>query len=80
MTLTIDFAPDEEARLRQEAAKAGKDLGTFLHDIALEVIDRPSLAQILAPIHEATLRSGVGVDEIDAMADRAVAEVRNEHG
>jgi hypothetical protein len=77
MSLTIDFAPDEEARIRHKAATVGKDVATFVHDAALETADRPSLAQILAPIHQATTRTGVSVDEIDRMAERALEEVRS---
>ena len=78
MTLSIDFSPQELTRLRERAAQAGKDLDAFIHDAAMATVDRPTLAQILAPVHEATVLSGVTVDEIDQMADRARAEVRRE--
>ena len=78
MTLSIDFAPDEEARLRQRATAAGKDIGTFVREAALEKADRPTLAELLAPIHAATAKTGATVEEIDAMADRARDEVRRQ--
>jgi hypothetical protein len=78
MTLTIDFAPDEVARLRQRATQEGKDLGTFIHHAAMETVDRPSLAEVLSPIHEGTAQIGATVEEIDQMADQALAEVRRE--
>jgi hypothetical protein len=78
MTLTIDFAPEEEAQLRQRAAEVGKELGTFVHDAMVYEASRPSLTEILAPIHDATEKAGISVDEIDRMADLALAEVRRE--
>ncbi len=74
MTLEIRFAPDEEARLRDRAAADGKDVLTFVREAVIEKLDRPTLAAVLAPVHEATRRSGLTIDEIDAMADRARAE------
>ena len=78
MTVTIDFAPDEELRLRQRAATSGKDLQAFIREAALEKADRPTLDELLKPIHAATVAMGVSVEEIDAMADRARDEVRRE--
>jgi hypothetical protein len=76
MTFMIDFAPDEEARLRERAAAAGKDLTAFIREAAMEKADRPTLAELLAPVHAATASAGASVAEIDAMADRARGEVR----
>jgi len=78
VTLRIDLAPDEEALLRQRAAEVGKDLGTFVHDAMLYATSRPSLSELLAPIHDATEKAGISLEEIDSMADRALAEVRAE--
>src|SRR6476661_5360859 len=58
MTLEITLAPDEEARLRERAAALGLDIQAFAREALIEKIDRPSFAQLLAPIHEATRRSG----------------------
>ena len=77
MTLTIDFAPEEIARLREKASVAGTDIGKLVHDAAMETVDRPTLVQLLSPVHQSTLRAGVGVDEVDRSADRAVREARD---
>ena len=74
MTVEIRLAPDEEARLRDRAAADGKDVHTFVREAVFEKLDRPTFAELLAPVHEATRRSGLSLDEIDAMADRARAE------
>ena len=71
MTLEIPLAPDEEVLLRERAAAAGKDVQTFVHDALFERLERPTFAELLAPVHEATRRNGLGVDEIDELAARA---------
>ena len=58
MTLEIILAADEEARLRERAAAAGLDIQTFAREALIEKIDRPTFAELLAPVHEATRRSG----------------------
>jgi hypothetical protein len=78
MTLSIPFAPAEEARLRERAAAAGKDIQTFVRDAALEKADRPTLGEILGPIHAATEASGSSLEEIDAMGDQAKREARQQ--
>lgn len=71
MTLQIPLAPEEEARLRQRAAAVGKDVETFAREALIETIDRPTLAELLAPIHAETRRLGTSVQEVDAMLDAA---------
>jgi hypothetical protein len=78
MTLQIPLAPDEEARLRQRAAAAGKDVETFAREALIETIDRPTLAELLAPVHTETRRLGTSVEEVDAMLDGAREEARRE--
>ena len=78
MDLIIEFAPEEEARFRERATALGKDVRTFVRDAALEKDDHPTLSELLAPIHAATEHARVGIDEINAMADRAKSETRAE--
>jgi hypothetical protein len=78
MTLSILFAPEEEARLRRRAAAEGKDVGTYVREAALEKVDRPTMAEILAPVHGSTDAVGASIGEIDAMADQARREVREQ--
>ena len=74
MTVEIRFAPDEEARLRDRAAAAGQDVQTFVREAVVEKLDRPTFGELLAPVHEAVRGSGVGVDELAALADQAREE------
>jgi predicted DNA-binding protein len=74
MTLEIRLAPDEEARLRDRAAAAGQDVQTFIREAVFEKLDRPTFAELLAPVHEEVRRSGMGTDQVDALADQAREE------
>jgi hypothetical protein len=74
MTLEIRLAPDEEARLRDRAAAAGQDVQTFVREAVFEKLDRPTFAELLAPLHEAVRQSGMGPDQMDALADQAREE------
>jgi hypothetical protein len=80
MTLEIPLAPEEESRLRERAAAAGTDVQTFVREAVFEKLERSTFAELLAPVHEATRRSGLSVDEIDAMADRAREEYWADRG
>lgn len=71
MTLEIALAPDEEAKLRARAASLGLDLQTFVREAALEKAERPTLSELLAPIHEDTRRRGITVEQVDDAIDRA---------
>jgi len=52
MTLEIPLAPDEESLLRERPAGDGKDVLTFVRDAVFEKLDRPTFAELLAPVHE----------------------------
>ena len=39
MTIVIDLTPEQEARLQEKAAQAGKEAGTYLVDVALRETD-----------------------------------------
>lgn len=71
MTVQIPLAPDEEAKLRERAATLGQDLQTFVRQAALEKADRPTLTDLLSPIHEDTRRRGITVERVDDAIDRA---------
>jgi hypothetical protein len=71
MTVQIALAPEEEAKLRARAASLGQDLQTFVRQAALEKADRPTLMEVLAPIHEDTRRRGITVEQVDEAVDRA---------
>jgi hypothetical protein len=93
MTLTISLTPEEERQLADRAAHAGQDLVTFVHRlIARELgtpISRPvpqtpsgpTLAEILAPVHEDFRRSGMTEVDLDSLVEEVREDVwRETHG
>ena len=78
MTLTVDLEPDEEARLREQAAAAQTDVLAFVRQAILEKIGQPSLTDALKPIREAIRDTDLTPDEIDTLVDRGVDELRRE--
>ena len=78
MTIMIDFPPATLQQLKAEAEAAGKDIETFVR----EAVDaklarrRRTFAEILKPIHDAALASGMSQEELDKLAEQAVTEAR----
>jgi predicted DNA-binding protein len=77
MTLSISLPPETEARLRQRAAALGKDIADVAREAVEEKLAIPeSFAEILAPIHQATVQAGgVNVDDVDALVEQCRDEV-----
>ena len=78
MTIQICLTPQQESRLRELAAAAGQDVDTYAREALAEKLDRPSLAELLAPIDKAMERSGMSDEDIDEMIERARDEVWRE--
>jgi hypothetical protein len=78
MTLEISLDPAEHARLQQCAAAAGKDVATFAKEAVIEKVDRPSLLDLLAPVHDDTRRRGISVEQVDETVERAKQAFRRE--
>jgi predicted DNA-binding protein len=65
MTLRIDLSPEFEAILHQRAAATGKDMATLAREALEEKLRVPSsFAELLAPIHETTRKSGDSQDQL----------------
>jgi hypothetical protein len=80
MTLQIALTADEEAKLRERAAALGQDVLTFVRQAALEKAERPTLSDLLAPIHEDTRRRAITVEEVDEAVEQARREYHRERG
>ena len=81
MTLTLKLPPEIERKLRACAAAAGEDLETFALQTLEEkarAVEAPTFDEIFAPIREAVAESGMTDDEVDALLETALAEVRRE--
>lgn len=78
MTLTINLPPATLEKLQAQAAASGKDVETWVREaveVKLAVAGR-SFREILEPIHRQVEESGISEDELNALADEAVAEAR----
>lgn len=80
MTLEITLAPEEEATLRDRAVELGLDLQAFVRQAALEKAGRPTLSELLKPIHDDTRARGITVDQVDDAIDRARRAHHRERG
>jgi hypothetical protein len=78
MVLSIDITPQTEARLREQARAAGKDVGAYVSELVERAAAQSSLDQLLAPLREHFAASGTSdvqlIDEITA----AQSAYRNE--
>lgn len=73
MTLSVSLSPQAEAKLRQRAAAAGKDLTDYAAQLLEQAITRSSLDDLLAPLRAEFAASGTSdeqlVDQINAARD-----------
>lgn len=80
MTITISLPPETVEKLEAQAAASGKDVETFVREAveAKLVVSGLSFRDILAPVHREFEASGLSDEELDALAEGAVAETRSE--
>src|SRR3712207_4273962 len=84
MTITIHLSPEEERKLAEQAAQNGQDPTSYVHRLIAEALEvepsaangpsvsqeaRPTLAEILAPVHEDFRRSGMTEEGLDALVE-----------
>ena len=86
MTITIELRPEEEQALRKRARDSGRELPEYVQHVLEEhirAVPRPEAApgtfdQVLAPIWEGWRQSGMTEEQIDAMFQRELEELRQE--
>ena len=86
MTITIELRPDEEQVLRERARTSGRELPDYVHQVLedhIRSVPRPEAApttfdQILAPIRDGWLQSGMTEEEITALFEETRDKVRKE--
>jgi len=80
MTLLIDLSPEIEAKLYERAAASGKDVPTLVREAVEEKMRLPqSFSELLAPIHEATRKSGLTEDRLADLVGESRDEAFAEH-
>ena len=76
MTLSIEIAPQTEARLRQQARAAGKDVPAYVAELVADAAAKPALDELLAPLRRQFAESGIGDEELVADLTDAQADYR----
>jgi hypothetical protein len=76
MVLSIEIAPQTEARLRQLAQAVGKDVGTYVSQLVEEAAAKGALDDVLTPLREKFAAMGVTDEELVSDITEAQAEYR----
>jgi hypothetical protein len=77
MTVSILLPPDTEAKLRQRAAEAGKDVAEFVSQLIAREVDAPlSIAEAAEPFARAVDASGISEGEFTSLISQALDESR----
>jgi predicted transcriptional regulator len=63
--VTLRLSDRARARLAEQAANSGRDLSAVASDLIEQVVTRPSIAEIMAPVRKQVAESGMSEDEID---------------
>lgn len=82
MTVTINLPADLESALRQQAARSGQDISTFVLDAVKEKIAKVrTFDEICAPFAQAVATAAVSDEEFDEFFEEAREEGwRAKHG
>jgi hypothetical protein len=76
MTLTIELHPEQEARLRERAARSGLAPADYARGVIERDLERPpAIAEVMAPVREDFSQSGMTEAELDALIDEARDDV-----
>jgi len=71
MTLTIQLTSEQEARLRERAAKQGQDPAEYAGSLVNKGLAVPALEEIIHPIREEFAASGMTEVELDNLIEAA---------
>jgi hypothetical protein len=63
--VTLRLSDRSRAKLAERAANSGQDLSAIASDLIEQIVTRPSIAEILAPVHKQVAASGMSDAELD---------------
>lgn len=86
MTITIELRPDDEQVLRERARESGRELPEYVQHLLEEHLRSGprsgaaprSFDQVLGPVWEGWRQTGMSEEQIDAMFQRELEELRRE--
>jgi hypothetical protein len=76
MTFTIELPAQAEARLTEKARIAGIDVPTYVERLLEADATRPSLEELLKPVHQAFRDSGMSEEQLSDLLLKAKKEMR----
>jgi len=76
MPFTISLPAEVEDAVRQRAARTGKPADFYVAELVEQAVRRPTLRQILAPLHQEVAASGITSEELDQTLLSAIEAVR----
>ncbi len=79
MVLQIELTQETEARLRVQAAAAGKDVFTYASELVARATAQPDLDAVLSPLRKQFESSGISQDQLIKDITDAQSEYRSEH-
>ncbi len=78
MVLSIEIAPQTEARLRQQAEAAAKDVGQYISELVAQAAAKPALDELLAPFRKKFVETGISDEELIRDITESQTEYRGE--
>jgi len=78
MTLDIQLSPEAARLLRERAAALGLDVATYAAKIVEEDLKKPTLDEIMGPVHDLVRKSGMTDDEIMELGRSELKALREE--
>ena len=64
-SVTLRLSERAQARLAEQAANSGRDLSAVASDLIEHAVNRPSIAEIMAPVRKQITESGMSDQELD---------------
>ncbi len=87
MTVRIELSAEEERRLQERASRLGQDLTAYLQRlIRQDLASNPpapgdrTFAEVLNPVHQDFLDSGMTEGELETLLEEALTESRDARG
>ena len=78
MVLKIPVTAETEARLREQAQAAGKDVSAYVSQIVEQAAGKPSLDELLAPLRRQFADSGTSDEQLVEQISSAQRAYRSE--
>ena len=69
MDVTITIPPELEAKLAERALQSGQDAHSYVSQLVKDHLQKPSLAELLAPIRDDFAKTGMTEEELNVLIE-----------